>query len=271
MLEVKHISFSYRRRNPLLQDISFRLAPGEILSLLGPNGSGKTTLLRCLLGMQRIRSGHITLDDRDIRHLNGQERARLLAYVPQSSELNFPYPVREVILMGRLPHLGFGRAPSLADHAAVAEVIDLMHLEHLADLTFQRLSGGGKQLVLIARAVAQQARILILDEPTSALDFANQAMVLRTLTKLAHQKYSIMFTTHSPDQALSIATSVLMLKKGALFAFGPTLETLTEAALSSLYETRTAVRDVMVEENEAPARVCFVPWQKERSRDIKTQ
>lgn len=256
MLSVEQLHFRYRFAQPVLNNISFILEQGQTLALLGPNGTGKTTLLRCLLGLNRAKYGHICVDQQVISSLSFRQRARLIAYVPQASALTFPYSVREVVLMGRLSHQGFGKAPNASDQDIVEQALISMGVEHLADKLIQQLSGGEKQLVLIARAIAQQARLLILDEPTASLDFANQVRVLKLISQLSSQGHTVLMTTHQPDHALAVADQVVLLKNGHVFRQGCTHEVVTSENLSLLYETPIAVTATQMMSTGKSASVC---------------
>ena len=167
MLEIQKLQYWYRPGRPVLWDISFSAGRGEIVCLLGPNGTGKTTLLRCLLGLNAPKGGCVTLDGQNLSALRPRARARRMAYVPQSSGLAFPYEVREVVLMGRVAHMAPGAAHNAADRRAVAEALERLEIGHLERRKFQELSGGERQMVLVARALAQQSDLLVMDEPTA--------------------------------------------------------------------------------------------------------
>ncbi|MFV0455981.1 MAG: ABC transporter ATP-binding protein [Pseudomonas sp.] len=257
MLEVKRLHFRYRPDSPQLKDIAFHLEEGRTLSLLGPNGAGKTTLLRCLLGLNRLEHGQVIVAGRDVSSLPAPQRARLMAYVPQASVLTFPYAVREVVLMGRLAHQAFGQAPQRNDYQAVERAMREMDIEDLADTQFQQLSGGEKQLVTIARALAQQARVLILDEPTASLDFANQARTLKLIRSLSRHGHTVLMSTHAPDHALLASAKVVLLKNGEVFAQGAPEAVVTSENLSRLYGVPARVAETKLVSSGRPVRVCI--------------
>jgi iron complex transport system ATP-binding protein len=234
-LEVCHVSYAYRARAVLL-DISLKLQVGETVSLLGPNGSGKTTLLKILLGLKQPGSGQVLLDGKPLRGQHPRQVATRLAYVPQDHAMIFPYRVLDVVLMGRLPHLGFFNAYRTEDYALAQQALEKMGVAHLAERPYNEISGGERQLVLIARALAQGAQTLIMDEPVSGLDYGNQLLLLSRLRTLSEQGYAVLHSTHYPDHAQLISTRVLMLKGGRLVADGKPQDVINEENILSLYE-----------------------------------
>jgi iron complex transport system ATP-binding protein len=201
VLSVEAVVFGYPGCVPLLRDVAFTVGEGEILCLLGPNGVGKTTLLRCLLGAQRLQGGHITIAGREVRTLAARELARQVAYVPQAANLGFAFSVMEMVLMGRTPYIPLLAVPTRADYDLALRALDTVGICHLAPRLYTEISGGERQLTLMARALAQQARLLLLDEPTANLDMGNQIKVLRVIRELADQGYSVLMTSHLPDHA----------------------------------------------------------------------
>lgn len=224
----------YRSRT-ILHEVSLEVATGEILCLLGANGSGKTTLFRTMLRLLPAISGEILLDDRPIASYSQRELARLLAYVPQAHTPPFPFTVLEVVLMARAPHLALLASPTHHDRLLACEALETMGLQHLAHALYTELSGGERQLVLIARALAQKPSFMILDEPTSNLDFSNQHRVLRQIRALAHDGLGILMTTHYPDHAFLCASRVALLAQGRLLACGSPEETMNGTTLSHAF------------------------------------
>jgi iron complex transport system ATP-binding protein len=211
------------------------LRPGAVPALLGPNGAGKSTLVRTLLGLLPALGGSIELEGRPLAALGERERARAIAWVPQHAAGSFDWPVRDLVMMGRTAHAGLLGAPSAADRAAVAEALERLDIAALADRPLSRLSGGECQLALVARAIAQQARYVLLDEPTASLDFGNQARVLREIRRLADLGLGVLFTTHDPNHALRAADDALLVRAGRPLAFGPAARVIDAAALAELY------------------------------------
>lgn len=238
-LELRDLHFAYRGRS-VLRGAGFTADHGEIVSLLGANGAGKSTLLRLALGLIKPLSGEVLLAGEPIRRLARRRIARHLAYVPQAHVAPFPFEVREVVMLGRLAENGLFGRPRPADHTAVAECLDRLGIAHLARRPYTEISGGERQLTLIARALAQGARILILDEPATGLDFGHQIRLLEHLRRLAAEAYGIVMTTHHPDHALAVSTRVILLKDGRVLSEGPPKLTVTPQAIFTLYGVRIA-------------------------------
>ena len=253
-LEARALAFGYRDRR-VGEGVDLALKDGEATCLLGPNGSGKTTLLRTLLGLLDPLAGEVRLDGRALADYAQRERALSLAYVPQASESYFDFSVREMVEMGRTAHRGVFARPSSRDRAIAQQSLERLGIAHLGERPIQRVSGGERQLALIARALATQARVLLMDEPTANLDFANQARVLEEIARLRQSGCAVLFTTHHPDHALSIADHALLLRAGRLLASGPTASAVNSANLSALYGRPVDVLEVA--SGDGPAvRVC---------------
>jgi iron complex transport system ATP-binding protein len=253
-LQAQQLAYGYPGRR-IGSDVSLELNAGEVLCLLGPNGSGKTTLFRTLLGLLPVQDGAVMLDGRDLRRLARDEIARLVSYVPQAHGAFFPYTVREVVLMGRTAHLGLFAAPSACDHGAALDAIRRMGIAHLADAIYTRISGGERQLALIARALAQEARMVVMDEPTANLDFGNQVRVLERIRALAADGIGVLLSTHDPDHAFLCADRVAMLHNGGLLACGVPETVMTAAQLRQLYGVEVVVTEVAV--GQGVRRVCL--------------
>ncbi len=243
-LAAKDLAFGYRGRR-VGSDVTLELAPGEVLCLLGPNGSGKTTLFKTLLGLLQPQAGAVLIDGSDTRSMARDAIARQISYVPQAHGAFFPYTVRETVLMGRTAHLGLFAAPSAHDYSAAAAAIERMGITHLSDAVYTQISGGERQLALIARALAQQARVVIMDEPTANLDFGNQVRVLERIRALAAEGIGVLLSTHDPDHAFLCADRVAMLHEGRLMASGIAADVMTAENLRRLYGVDVAVIEVM--------------------------
>ena len=215
--------------------IALRAGPGDLLCLLGPNGSGKTTLFKTMLGLIPARSGEVNLNGQALDRLSRTEIATYVAYVPQAHIAPFAYSALEVVLMGRTARLGLFSQPGEADEEIAYAALARLAIGDLADSDYTRLSGGQRQLVLIARALAQESSILIMDEPTASLDFGNQALVLREISGLAADGLTVILSTHDPDHAFAIGTAVALMHDGRIQATGSPVAALTEQTLSSVY------------------------------------
>ena len=233
-IEVKNLSFSYGDRQ-VLHDISFSVGKGEFLSILGPNGVGKSTLFRCVLGLLSGYEGQVLVDGVDARTFSIREAARHIAYIPQSSRSIFNYSVFDIVLMGRTSGLHTFRSPGRKDKELCHWALEKVGIPHLRDRCFHRLSGGEQQLVLIARALVQKAPILMLDEPTANLDFGNQLLVLEQAKSLAREGYTVIQTTHHPEQSYMYSDRILALRKGRVLTEGTPKDVLTEETIRALY------------------------------------
>ena len=244
-LEIRNLSFAYGEHR-VLEDVSFTLDKGEFLSVLGPNGVGKSTLFRCILGRLEGYGGTITSGGDDLKTMPRREAARRMAYIPQIHTPTFSYTVLDTVLMSTARQLSPFAQPGRAQMERAMASLERVGAAHLAQRDFTRLSGGEQQLVLLARALAQQAEILIMDEPTSALDYGNQLRVLALVRELAQEGYGVLLSTHNPQHALTFATRTLALADGRVAALGRPEEVLTPQLMSHLYSV-----DIIFAETEA--------------------
>ena len=258
-LEARDLAIGYRD-HLVGCDIALALEPGEVLCLLGPNGAGKTTLFRTLLGLQPPLGGTVLIDGMPLAALAPADIALRLAYVPQAHVTEFSYSVLDVVLMGRTARLRAFASPGAADERIAHEKLASLGIAELASHDYTRISGGQRQLALIARALAQEAPILVLDEPTASLDFGNQALVLARIRDLAIQGFGIVLSTHDPDHALLVATRVAIIADGGLRAIGAPADVVTAEMLSAIYRT-----EVLVEETPSGRRVCVPAWSNGRA------
>ncbi len=234
LIDVRSLSFAYDRI-PVLQDVSFQTEEGSLVAVLGPNGVGKSTLFKCLLGFLKKYTGEILLGGIDSRTMSQREMSKMIAYIPQSSEPVFNYTLQDIVLMGTTAGMGTFSRPKEAQVEEARAALDDLGILHLADRGIGRVSGGERQLTLIARAIVQKARILIMDEPTANLDYGNKFRVMNKIKELSKQGYTILLSTHDPEQALRFSSHVLALSGGRVCAYGNTDEVLTEELLKKLY------------------------------------
>jgi len=253
-LRVERLAFGYPGR-VVGRDVSFSLAAGQVLCLLGPNGSGKTTLFRTLLRLLEPHEGAVLVDGASIAQWPRRQMARVFGYVPQAQLGTFPFTARDVVLMGRTAHVGLFASPTAHDRRQADTALEALGIAHLADRPYPEMSGGERQLALVARALAQEPTILIMDEPTASLDFGNQVRVLAHVQALASRGIAVVLSTHDPDQAFLCADLVALLHEGRLAQLGPAPEVITSTTLRETYGVNVEV--VTVTREGRTLRVCL--------------
>jgi len=234
VLEVKDLTYSYRDIK-VLDKVSFAVKDSELLCILGPNGAGKSTMFKCILQLLKGYKGEILLDNKKLKEYKIQELARKVAYIPQSHNPVFSYSVTEMVLMGTTSQNSPLSKPTRSQINIVEESLEKIGISYLKDRSFVNLSGGERQLVLIARALAQKTKILVMDEPTSDLDYGNQIRVLNTVKELTREGYTIIQSTHNPDQAFLYADKVLALYKHKVLSFGTPKYIINSGLIKKLY------------------------------------
>lgn len=232
-LEVRSAVCGYGRRH-VLDGISFDVSSSEILCLLGPNGVGKTTIFKTLLGFLKLQGGQILVDGDNLLGWSRRKYAQTIGYVPQMHTPPFPFSVFDVVAMGRTAYLGSFSAPSRKDLAIAEEALEALDISYLRDRVYTEISGGERQMVLIARALTQQPKLLVMDEPSSNLDFGNQMRLLRQVRRLSENGMGIIMTTHFPDHAFLCASRVALLSRDG-FSIGAPDEVVTEESLQHVY------------------------------------
>jgi len=243
VVRVNNISFSYGL-DFKLKDVSLSVDRGDVVVLLGPNGCGKTTLLKCINALLRPDEGTVCIDGRDAFKMDRNDLAQLVGYVPQVHSPPFPYTVIDVVLMGRVSRLGIFQQPSRRDYAKTEEALALVGLSRLKDRPYTQISGGERQLALIARAIAQEPKVLLLDEPTAHLDFKNQLMILRMVKRVAKDKgLGVVMSLHDPNHALLFSDYVALMGDGVVTAFGRPDEVVTAANIKNVYGMEIEVVD----------------------------
>ncbi len=246
-LIAEHVSYAYRRRRApsirALDDVTVSIPTGSFTGLIGPNGCGKSTLLRLLAGIDRPAQGRVQLDGRDVATYSRREYARRVAVVPQETHPAFDYSVMDMVLMGRHPHLGAFELEGPGDCAEAVRALEATHAEHLADRPFNALSGGEKQRIVIASALAQAGDVLLLDEPTASLDLGAQLDVAGLLTRLHRARGATMvMATHDLNLAASLCDTLVLLRAGQVLVQGPTRDALTSATVRALYGVEADVQ-----------------------------
>lgn len=240
MFQATDLAFGYGRVK-IGHGVTLSVDRGEVLCLLGPNGCDKTTLFKTLLGLLPRQGGSLELNGKDIATFSRSQFARHIAYVPQATGAYFPFSVFDVVLMGRASRIDTFASPTMADRAITQEALAALGIGHLAARPFTDISGGEKQMTLIARALAQEPELIVMDEPTASLDFGNQARVLSRISSFAGSGMAVVISTHDPSHAFACASRVALMQAGALIAIGKPQDVLTSEALQALYGVGVAV------------------------------
>lgn len=252
-IEGRDLTIGYPDRT-VGRGLDVALSTGEVLALLGPNGGGKTTLLKTLLGLLKPKAGEVRLGDKPLDNYSIRERARVVAYVPQVHISTFAFSVETVVLMGRTAHGSLFSRPTGQDRAVAQAALERFGIAALASRPYTMISGGERQLVLLARALAQEPQFIVLDEPTASLDFGNQGKVMREIRALAKSGHGVLFTTHDPNHALRAADRAYLLREGTRIADGPVATVLNREQLEALY--RATVERLT---DRASGAVAFLP------------
>jgi iron complex transport system ATP-binding protein len=262
LLWANNVSFRYAPHAPLVVDrVTVRLTTGALTGILGPNGSGKTTLLRLLSGTRRPSSGSVQLDDRALEQMSRREIAQHIAVVPQETELAFEYSAIEIVLMGRHPHLGLFTVEGPADIEIALRAMQATGTAHFAERPFHQLSGGEKQRVVIAAALAQSPRLLLLDEPTASLDLGYQLEVSTLLKRLnGDEGVTMAISTHDLNLAAAVCRELIMMRAGSVIASGPTTEVLTPENVRRLYDVEADVHVHRETGHMTVVPVRRIPW-----------
>ena len=250
-LEIKDLNFSYKDHK-VLNGLDLKISDGEMVALLGKNGAGKTTLMRLIPAFLKCTEGSISIDGTPVKDIGIRQRAAYMAYIPQIARSAFPYPVRTSILMGASSRLSMFQNPGKRDEQKVEQIIELLNLQHIADRNMENISGGERQLVLIARALMQDARLLILDEPTSFLDYSNQLLVLERIGDLVKNGDSCIYSTPNPDLALGHSSRVIVMSDGRISYDGKPESLIGTDVLSNVYG-----RNIEVTRTERGGIVCI--------------
>lgn len=243
MLNVQNIAFSYRKDSPyLFENLSFHVPEGTTLAILGPNGIGKTTLLRCLMNFLPLKNGSVELQGNKVNGLQEKDFWKQISYVPQAKKLVFGYRALDMIVMGLSQNIALGRTPKKEDYDKAYDLLSRFGLSHIAEQSCNTLSGGQLQMVLIARALIKEPKLLIMDEPETGLDMKNQMIVLETIEALSKNNLSIILNTHYPDHAMRCAQKTLLLGSSD-YLFGNTEEIITEDNIRRYFGVEAKISD----------------------------
>jgi iron complex transport system ATP-binding protein len=242
IISIRNLAFRYDRTGPLvLQDITLDIPAGTATALLGPNGSGKTTLLSLLLGILTPQEGTIQVAGQPRGQYGRRELSRLIGLVPQQEFFPIGFSVLDYVLLGRAPYLGLLERPGPADYDAAEQALERVGLAALSGRLVPSLSGGERQLAMVARALAQEPRVLLMDEPTSHLDLGNRRRVLDVIRALSAEGVSVVLTTHDPNAAASVAGHAMLMRQGRVIASAPVDESLTTEHLTAMYDVPVEV------------------------------
>jgi len=264
-IKIENLSVSYGNHD-VLKDVSFSALEGDCVAVLGPNGVGKSTLFRCILGFLKAQSGEVFFGDKKMECLSRAETARHVAYIPQFAEPVFNYTVLDTVLMGVTNRLPMLQGPGPEHTKKAMEILEQLGIAHLSHRGTGKISGGERQLALLARALIQDARVLVMDEPTANLDYGNRSRVMERIGELGKQGYTVIFSTHEPNQAFHYANKVIALKNGEILTGGKPKEVLTGKVLSELYGIGVHVGTVSAGENEYLVSLPFEETGKTKER-----
>jgi iron complex transport system ATP-binding protein len=232
----------------VVQDVSFSVESGEVLCLLGPNGVGKTTLFKSLLGFLPLHGGCVQIDGQPVDYHDCRKQAKLIGYVPQLHEPPFPFQVLDVVVMGGIAQMNMFAGPSREEYQRAKNILEMLGVAFLTDKVYTEISGGERQMVLIARALMQEPQFLMMDEPTSNLDFGNQMRVLQQVRMLAEQGMGIIMTSHFPDHAFMCCTKAAVMCRDTSFRVGAVEDTITEETLEKAYGIQVKIAKVPIQE-----------------------
>ncbi len=246
MLKVNNLSCGYGNRT-VLEKINMKVEKGEIVCVLGPNGTGKTTYFKTLLGFLKMHHGEVYLGDMCMCDCKRKQIAQKIGYVPQAHNTPFAFSVLDVVVMGRNSHLGFFSSPSAKDYKIAENSLEMMGIAHLKDRNYNQISGGERQMALIARVLTQQTDILVLDEPTSNLDFGNQIKILNKIKELSKQGRTIIMTSHFPNHAFLCPSKVAIMFEGSLICYDKASLVITEENMEKIYGITVKIMDFELE------------------------
>ncbi len=251
-IQVKNACFSYGK-NLVFSQLDFNIKGGEVFCVLGPNGCGKTTLLDCLLGILKLDKGDILIESNSVKNIKPKNLANKIAYVPQVHKRTFPYTVKDIVLMGRAYKTKIFSSPTIEDIKIAEQAMEKVGIAHLWDQPYTQISGGQCQLVMIARALTQQPKIIVMDEPTAHLDFKNELIVLETVVELVKKdNICVVMATHFPNHAYyfenkSIPTTLAIMNNGMFEQIGSPNEILNELNIKKIYNINSKILNYSID------------------------
>jgi iron complex transport system ATP-binding protein len=254
MLKVCGVHAGYGGED-ILNNVSFSMEKGEFVCILGSNGCGKTTLLKTILGLIPARCGKVLFLGEDIHKMREKDLAKKIAYIPQAHNPPFPFTVEDVVLMGRTPYLNKMSRVTQKDLDVAENAMEQIGILPLAKRRYTELSGGQRQMVIIARALAQEPELLIMDEPTASLDFGNQYITLEQMARLSKAGMSVLMVTHNPDHALYCAYKTIIMRNGEIVEIGKSKSVINEISMQKLYNTEIKMAAVQLSK-ERSVSVC---------------
>jgi len=241
IIQIENASFAYHGTEYIWQNVNLDIQQGDSVCILGANGCGKTTLFNCIAGNLPLTKGSVRIGGKPIEDYSITELAKTIGIVYQEHSVSFPYTSLEVVRMGRTPYLGMFQTPGQEDTDMAYAIMEEMGISHLAERPYSRISGGQRQLVLIARTLCQDPKAILFDEPTSHLDFKNQALVMKTLRNLSEKGMTIIMTSHSPAHAWQVSTKTVLMGKGGIIAQGPPHQVMTSENLENTYDVKVKI------------------------------
>jgi ABC-type cobalamin/Fe3+-siderophores transport system ATPase subunit len=255
-LALRDVAIGYDRDKPIQKFVSFTVESGEVCCVLGPNGCGKTTLIRTVLGLTPLLGGHITADGDDVTRWSAHRLSDAIAYVAQRHDQPFPFQVKDVVMLGRINKVrSLGGQPTREDYCAVETAMQEMDIYHLRDEPYNDISGGELQMVMFARAIAQEPQMMILDEPTAALDYGNAVRVIEKVRSMAAKGLAVMMITHNPDHAFMTGAKVALFTRYAPVRFGTAFEIITRENIQEAYGTTVKIVE-FTHDNQEVMRMC---------------
>jgi len=257
MIELENVTFAYETE-PVLREVSLQIPAGQMLGIIGPNSSGKSTLLRLVAGILRPDGGRVLIDGRESASLSRREAARLVSFVPQETPVSFPFRVSEIVLMGRTPHLGLFSFERDEDLRIARQALEATDTYHLRQRYLDELSGGERQLVIMARALAQAAPVMLLDEPTTFLDVRHQVDIFEIITRQKREQgRTVLVVSHDLNMASQYCARLVLLDRGRIVADGTPEEVLNAAVLEETYKVK-----MNVQKDPASGRPFVIPERK---------